>query len=202
MRDTITCKTTLNRISKIFKSISESLAPNQRHFKEVRLNQHRNEREFILEDNSFGDITFDTFFADKGIRKISSNAFNKTANKITTFHCVDCQLEHQPPKYHIENVFNQMTQLETLSTQFITEIPYLQSSKLANLLIKVHQNLIIKSSTFYNLNQLINLIIYETKILRIEKEAFKFSKNLDQRMRIRFDRCNLTGKKILKPHYN
>lgn len=178
------------------------MAPNQRHFKEVRLNQHPNERDFVLRDNSFGDITFDTFFANKGIKKISSNVFNKTANKITTFYCVDCPLEHQPPKYHIEKVFNQMTQLETLSTQFITEIPHLQSSKLANLLIKVHQSLTIKSSAFYNLNQLINLIIYETTILRVEKEAFKFGKNLDQRMRIRFDGCNLTGKTTLKPCYN
>ena len=56
-----------------------------------------------LEDNTFGDITFEGF-QGIGIKKIGSNAFNKTANKLTGFYCNDCDIDNEPPKYDIQKV--------------------------------------------------------------------------------------------------
>lgn len=194
MSRTLICKTTLNNLPKIFKSASENLVPNQWHFKEVRIEQHPNEREFILSGNSFANITFNTFYAASGIRKIDINAFKNTNNKLKAFYCLSCQLVNESPNYDLQIVFNQMINLQTISTEFSTVLPDLHLTKLSNLVIKSHQNWAIKSGAFQNLNQLSNLVIYETNILRFEKDAFKFDQSLNQRLKILFERCTLTGK--------
>lgn len=167
---------------------------NQWNFKEVRIEQHPDEREFILPANSFANITFNTFYANNGIRKIHINAFKNTNNKLKAFYCVNCQLVNESPNYDLQIVFNQMINLQTISTEFSTVLPDLHLTKLSNLVIKLHQNWVIKSGAFQNLNQLNNLVINETNILRFEKDAFKFDQSLNQRLKIRFEGCTLTGK--------
>ena len=167
---------------------------NQWNFKEVRIEQHPDEREFILPANSFANITFNTFYAASGIRKIHINAFKNTNNKLKAFYCLNCQLVNESPNYDLQIVFNQMINLQTISTEFSTVLPDLHLTKLSNLVIKSHQNWAIKSGAFQNLNQLNNLVISETNILRFEKDAFKFDQSLNQRLKIRFERCTLTGK--------
>ena len=71
---------------------------------------------FTLDDNLFGDITFEYFYGIN-IKKIGSNVFNKTADKIKTFICADCPLEHEPPKYNLQTIFNQMSQLNLISIE-------------------------------------------------------------------------------------
>ena len=71
---------------------------------------------FTLDDNLFGDITFEYFYGIN-IKKIGSNVFNKTADKIKTFICADCSLEHEPPKYNLQTIFNQISQFNLFKLQ-------------------------------------------------------------------------------------
>ena len=63
------------------------------------------ENPIILEDNTFGHITFELF---KGIRinKFGSNVFKKTANKLQSVWCWDCDIQNQLPKYDLFTVSN------------------------------------------------------------------------------------------------
>lgn len=172
------------------------MGPNDRHFEIVHVYDL-----VTLEDDTFGDITFDTFHGSS-IRKIGSNAFNKTANKIKIFICWLCDLENQPPKYDLQNLFNQMTELKLLvinlninkiSTDFIKPISGHQS-KLTNLNIISTNKLTIKSNVFQNLNQLKYISFTFITIDLIEKDAFKFINRNQNKLRITFGNCELTGK--------
>ena len=77
---------------------------NEKHFKKVNLFSFKGFDDSItLEDNTFSDITFDEFHCI-GVKKIHSNASNRTANKLQTIFCWDCEVEHQPPKYDLQKV--------------------------------------------------------------------------------------------------
>ena len=77
---------------------------NETHFKTVHLYRLEGHDDSItLEDNTFGNITFE-LFRGSGIKKIGSNAFNKTANKLMAFYCSDCDINNEPPKYDIYRV--------------------------------------------------------------------------------------------------
>ena len=56
-----------------------------------------------LEDNTFGDITFEVL-SGVGIQKIGTSALNKTDNKLRTIYCVECDIDNEPPKYDIQKV--------------------------------------------------------------------------------------------------
>ena len=108
---------------KIFNAATKNLAPADRNFKDITLNPLKNSSEFILQDNAFSDITFEYFIGHK-INKISSNAFNNTAKFIIDFYRFACQLNNDPPNYDLQNVFDQMNKLETLTIQLnVTEVP-------------------------------------------------------------------------------
>ena len=106
--DYFTCQMGLTDLRKIFDSASKSLkSPSEKHFKAivlVVLPQH-NHTERIIEDNAFGDITFQKF---QGIRinKLGSNVFKKTANKLQSVWCWDCNIQNQLPKYDLFMVRN------------------------------------------------------------------------------------------------
>lgn len=194
----------LTDLRKIFDSASKSLkSPSEKHFKAivlVVLPQH-NHTERIIEDNAFGDITFDKFYGS-GINKIDSNAFNKTASKLNEFKCDPCSLENQPPKYDIQSTLNQLTELTSLSVGLNVDlIPtnVLQpigdrESKIKNLVIGAKQSLTVETGAFQNFNKLTQLFFYLTTIKRIEKEAFKFNNKSESRLNLFFDNTKLTGK--------
>ena len=196
--DIIACQKNLTQISKAFQSASKNLGTNERHFDEVDIYSFES---LSLEDDTFGDITFDTFHG-RNINLIGSNAFSKTGSKTKMLFCLSCALEHQPPKYNLQNVFNQMTGLKTLSIGLnITEIPTDvvppvpgQESKLSYLYIKSHQPLTIRSGAFQNLGQLYSAQISDSQIDRIENGAFKFVNRTESVLRISFSSCKLTGK--------
>ena len=185
-------------MANVFNSASKNLGANEKHFKGIEL--YSFDKEITLEDNIFGDITFERFYGVNVIR-IGSNAFNKTANKIQLFFCLVCSIEQQPPKYDIKTILNQMTELGDLTIGLnIDEIPSNalqpiggQPSKLGLLLITAHQNITVKSGAFENLNQLYYINIYNTNIKTIEKEAFKFIDISNRTLRIAFQGCNLTN---------
>lgn len=62
MLSSIKCNTPFKNLPKIFDSVTKNLAPNERHFTEVIVDKNLNETEYILLDNSFGQITFEIFF--------------------------------------------------------------------------------------------------------------------------------------------
>ena len=175
----------------MFDLASKNLGANEKHFKTVQLSSSSNE--FTLEDNTFSDITFESFNGDN-IIKIGSNAFNITANKIESINCFSCSIEQQPPKYDIQTVFTQMTQLKMLIIGLnVNKIP---SNAIANntklevlFLTNGNQNLTIDSGAFHNFENLTAFGIFYTTINRIKKEAFKssFVKN------IIISSCELTG---------
>ena len=83
---------------------SKNLTANETHFKTVHLYRLEGYDDSItLEDNTFGDITFE-LFRGSGIKRIGSNAFNKTANKLQSFYCDGCDIDNEPPKYDIYKV--------------------------------------------------------------------------------------------------
>ena len=178
--------------------MSKNLDANKKHFKSVKLltSSIDPESERILEDSTFGDITFEEFHG-WNINKISSNAFNKTADKILVFECFECSLVNQPPKYDIEKLTNSMNNLLIVSLELnVTEIPANVTGQHANrslisLYIKSHQNLTIKSNAF-EFDDLSFLKFYETRIKRIERNAFKFRGSYIPY--ITFGNCKLTGK--------
>ena len=179
----------------MFNSASKNLGTNEKHFKKVELFSFNN---LILEDNTFGDISFEGFHG-MNIVKIGTHTFNKTADKIDVFFCWTCSIEHQPPKYDLQTVLNQMTQLKHLSIGInVNIIPPNAIGNKTNLqfitLINKKQNLTIQSSAFHSLDHLIGIDIWDTTINRIEKEAFK-SATISH---IDFTTCNLTGESFEK----
>ena len=161
---------------KIFESATKNLAPNERHFDEVVARGEENDTDPILHDNSFGGITFDTFFGYE-IRQIGSNAFNNSVDKIKYFFCTSCSLDIKS----LKNVFNQMNQLEVL--EIVTKAgeipsnvitPVGNQTKLKRVAItEENDSLIIRSGAFQHLNQLQVIEFFYTSIQTIEEEAFK-----------------------------
>ena len=167
-----------------------------KHFDSVKIVDHEENVNTILEDNSFDDITFDHFHGHF-FGKIKSNAFTKTSNQIKSFDCLYCRLKNEPPKYDLKNVFNQMSQLNAMSIGLDNkELPtdFIKPSKLTSLFIRSIQSLTVKSGAFQNLNQLDFITFIDTSIDGIKKQAFQFNGKTKQNFEICFDSCNLTGK--------
>lgn len=167
-----------------------------KHFDCVKIVDHEENAIVILEENSFGDITFDHFHGHF-FGKLKSNSFTKTSNKIKSFDCLYCGLKNEPPKYDLKNVFNQMLQLNAMSIGLDNkELPtdFIKPPKLTSLFIRSIQSLTVKSGAFQNLNQLDFITFMDTSIDRIKKEAFQFNEKIKQNFEICFDSCNLTGK--------
>ena len=189
----------MTQISKAFESTSKNLGANEKHFHEVHIFAMSKYNPVTLEDNTFGDITFETFHG-LHINKIGSNTFNRTSGKLKIFYCITCELAHEPSKYDLLAVFDRMIALETLSIGLnITEIPSdvivpVGQSKLNNLYIKSHQGLTIRTSAFQNLEHLYIITFTDTRIHGIEKEAFKFIDKREKVLTIKFEQCKLTGK--------
>lgn len=94
----------MTQIGRAFELASKNLKGDEKNFKRVNLFAFRGHNDPItLEDNTFGDITFETFYGT-GIKKIGSNAFNKTTDKLQTFFCDECDIINEPPKYDIQKV--------------------------------------------------------------------------------------------------
>ena len=197
--DTMICDNILlKNLPKLFDSITKNLTSQERHFRALILRTNTLEKDFILSDNSFGQITFDLFYGDN-IKKISLNAFNNSADKITHFSCQTCLLVNEPPKYGLNSVFNRMTHLEKiLSLRLnVTELPTStfeltdgRQSNLSSLTLGSYKNITVKSGAFQNLVHLKALYFNQTT-LRFEKEAFKFANSSNNTLTILFDQCNL-----------
>lgn len=159
--------------------------------------EHHGHSPFTLEDDFFSDITFESFYG-ANIQKIGSNVFSKSANKITTFNCFDCSLQHQSPKYDFKTIFSQMNQLYTLELGLnVTEIPTGTFGTSVNKTdfnrIRIEsKGLTIKSGAFQNLKNLQSIRFYHTKIDQIQKEAFKFI-NTNNLLTVHFTACTLTN---------
>ena len=69
----------------------------------LKIKKNQFDSPLTLEDNLIGDITFE-LFRGSGIKRIGSNAFNKTANKLQSFYCDGCDIDNEPPKYDIQKV--------------------------------------------------------------------------------------------------
>ena len=187
---------------KFLNVVTKNLAPADRHFKEITLDPLKNSSEFILQDNAFGHITFEYFFGHK-INKISSNAFNNTAKFIIDFYCLTCQLNNDPPNYDLQNVFDQMNKLETLSIELnVTEVPTSVTqpikgqSNLTFIHIESKQKLTIRFGAFQNLDKLKFLNFVNTS-LEFETNAFKFKNSRMYILNLYFEGINFSGKKCL-----
>lgn len=176
--------------------------PNDRHFSKIRLIASL-DNDSSLEENVFGDITFDEFVGTN-ITKIHTNAFNKTAEKITLFDCSGCNLNNLLPNYDIRKMANQMYQLKyffirmnvpNIPTHFIEPIND-HKSKLFYISIGSPQNWTIWPRAFENLNDIVLIQFSRTTINRFEKGAFKFyNKSVDPvyGFQIGFYKCDVNG---------
>lgn len=95
----------MDRLPKVFNSF-KTLNATERHFQLVELRPSKtvNETERVLEDDTFGDITFEGF-TGYNINKIGTNVFNKTAVVLEEFSCHKCSLKFQP-NYDIRKIIN------------------------------------------------------------------------------------------------
>lgn len=156
---------------------SKKLGKNETHFKYVSILSPLEPA--ILEDNFFGEFTFEKFYGVK-IRKFGSNVFQKTADKINIFDCWDCYLENKQ-NYSLQTIFNRMTKLEQLkiglNTNEVPSInPFGNETKLETITLTGH-NLTIKSGTFHHLKNLKDIRIWYT-LVNLENNAFKIDYNL------------------------
>ena len=188
-------------MAKIFNSASKILGEKDRHFEYLTLNvsKYHNDTEVTLEDGAFSDITFEILSA-YGIKKINSNAFNKTKSELGFFYCWTCDLVNEPPKYHLQKMLNQLTELQSLRLSLnIDEIPTNaieliggQQSKIKYLYLEAHKNLTIDSGAFQTLIKLTLLSLEKSNINRIENGAFKINKESKEFLRLYFTDCNFT----------
>ena len=199
----IICYAPLNRVSKVFNWISVTQGYYNTYFKSELNNYDKvtlytsifdAEPERIIDDSIFSDVTF-RLFEGFSISKFSVDAFRNTADRIFGFSCYNCPLVHQPPKYDIYKMINQLINLSVLKMSLnVTEIPenafvpITNRSELVLIELKSFQNLTIKSNAFQNLTKIDTFTIYDTTIKSIKKNAFKFPA-----YKIVFGDCKLTG---------
>ena len=178
--------------------MSINLGANETHFKTIALHPSviENETERI-NDNTFGNITFERFYGYK-IDKIGSNAFNNTANRLKKFICSNCSLliTNDTPKYDIKKAINQMINLTILDISLNeTEIPAKSFQpvnshlNISYLYLKSNQNLTIKSDAL-QFDKISAFKIYDSTIDQIEKSAFKFQ---SKKVYFGFENCQLRG---------
>ena len=191
----MSCNTPLKNLPKIFESVSNYLEPKDRDFYSIDLTDPSSGADILL-DNSFGNITF-KFFLGRGIKKIETNAFKNIAHKLIQFNCDSlCSLVNEPPKYDLQNVFNQMSSLYIMYlTLNVNELPNFalnisQPSHLTFINIKSDKKLTVKSGAFQNFDKLKSLTFSGTP-LKFEKEAFK-SKN-STALKVKFENIVFIG---------
>lgn len=97
-------------MNKIFKSANKNLDQNDKHFENLILTNQNNQNQLILNDDLFGNLTFEKF-QGVGVKEIGSKTFSKSAERLTEFHCLNCQLANQPPTYNLWSALGQLTQL-------------------------------------------------------------------------------------------
>ena len=176
----------------IFKIIENS-NQNDKNFDEFELNAVGLKKDYSLE-NVFGDLTFNRFYG-YGIKKISTNTFSQTADKLTSFECLSCSLINLPPNYDIYSMIKQMTKLQRLELGLnATEIQPIggQQSQIRHLEIRSDKNLTVLTGAFQNLSQL-ESIYFNSKIKLIEPEAFKFDLKSGKKLTITFGHYVLTS---------
>ena len=133
--------------------------------------------------------------------KIDSSNFNETNHKLSIFNCYECALKHEPPKYDIQTVLNQLTGLSDLQigldlahNQSLNDILPNKYSHLHSIDIKADK-LTIKSGGLTWLEYLYSISFNGATIDRIERDAFKtnYTSNFtkDGISIITFRDCNL-----------
>ena len=194
---------------KIFDSLSKNLAnESEKHFKYLHLGVEITSFDSTLEENTLSDITFQKF-TGFAIRKINSNAFNKTQSKLTQFDCSTCLLDNEPPKHNIQTLLSQLTELTSLQISFYVSkvfhtIPTKwiqpikgQESNLTSISIRsirgYEKGLTIESGAFQNLNRLEYIEFKFTTFDRIENGSFKFNANSNKKLYITFSLSDLNG---------
>ena len=184
---------------KIFASASKNNTLKDKHFKKIEIQRPSNETETTLNDNSFGDFTFDNFYGVQ-IEKISTNAFGNSSTTIYNFFCSYCVLTYSPSNYNIWATLSQLNKLRSVQVGLnVKEIPSnaitpinQQTSNLTFLVFSSRQDLTIRTNAFHNLKHLIELRIYSTKISKVQRGAFNFSKGEDDIL-LYFNQLNMTG---------
>ena len=194
------CKSNVTNLQKIFDLVSKNLAQNEKHFKGIHLfvQKSQGETELVFNQNSLADLTFNEIYAE-GFTKLSTNAFIKLGSTLKLFICSPCEIANSPPNYDVWKSLTKLTQTNTLSIDLdVNEIPSnafqsVNQSQLNSVRLTSKQNLIIKSNTFLNLNNL-NQVTIESKLInRIEKNAFRFDKELNTTLTIEFSNTILSG---------
>ena len=194
------CKSNVTNLQRIFDSVSKNLAQNEKHFKGIHLfvQKSENETELVFNENSLADLTFNEIYAE-GFTKLSTNAFTKLGSTLKLFICSPCEIANSPPNYDVWKSLTKLTQTNTLSIDLdVNEIPSnafqsANQSQLNSIRLTSKQNLIIKSNTFLNLNNLNQVTIESKLISKIEKNAFKFDKELNTTLTVEFSNAILSG---------
>ena len=203
-KDKIKCPSNVTNLNEIFKEASNQLNETERHFKQFIIYETdlKPENYLILNDSSFGDVTFD-YFNGQNIKLIHRNAFGKATKTIKTIIIHNGYVNHEPPEYHVWNVLSGFVNINYIEIQLnITEIPSnafvpvnRNQSELNIITLNTPNKLTINKMAFYNLNNL-TWIRLNSKIKKIEAEAFSLSKKSNQLIRIYFEAKNLTGHEI------
>ena len=156
------------------------MGQNDKHFENLILKSENNQNELILNDDLFGDLTFEKF-QGVGVNKIGSKAFSKSAERLTEFHCLNCHLVNQPPTYNLWSALGQLTQLSEVDLGLnVNEIP--ENAITINqhlfmtvqLTISSRQSLTIQNGAIHSSSSL-RAIFQSTTINKYEKDAISLN---------------------------
>lgn len=159
--------------------------------------QNNNKVNLILNDTSFWDITFDTFYSSH-LTLVSNDAFGKSSLTIKKFmNWNDGFIKNSPPNYNVWKVISNFVNLEYGYFHLnVTEIPseaFLplngKQSKLKTMEINIKNNFgdsfTIKRMAFYHLENISSMTFYG-HIEKIESEAFAFNKKSNENLLLYF----------------
>ena len=105
----------------IFDIVSKNLtSKSDKDFDVLRVNfQHVDD----LNENEFANLTFKMITASN-VKRINTQTFGQTAQTLTLFWCLLCQIPHSPPHYDLWKAFGQLSKLTSLTINVdVDEIP-------------------------------------------------------------------------------
>ena len=183
----LVCYSNMTNPNQLFKSISSKLNQSQKHFDCLKIRQSNTTQDFVLDDNSFYDISFDNFIGEN-IKFIHHNAFGGTSKAIKKFILRNDYVNHQPPEYDVWKLFNELVNVERINVHLnINQIPSnaFNQTNLQTIIIHTTNKIILKKHTFYNLVNL-NELSFECGFNKVESEAFAMRRSSSSKLNITF----------------
>lgn len=169
------------------------------HFDKFIINSPKTIPNLILNQSSFGGITFRSFYSE--VNLIHKNAFGKAAKTLEYAYINGCvsqiiyetPINHEPPDYDIWKSLNSFDNIQEFDvclnvTKIPTEAFINKQDKLKLISFRLYDNLrnsvIVRKNAFYNMDNLEQIHFYH-KNIKFQDDAFAFRKQSNKILKIR-----------------